>query len=196
MISLSRLTWLAVWIGLFVYLGFSLWLGAVALTYPYQLDYGEGIVLWFARQLAHAQPIYKGLTGLPYASSNYPPVAMLLSAALMPILGDGYVSGRLLSLGSALIVTGLIFRMVCTETHEPRTGAIAALFFLGSPFVFHWIALFRVDLLGLAFTFAGVYLVWDLERRPCILHFLPPRSLHQALSLRCSARCIHRFAAA
>ncbi|MEW5721297.1 MAG: glycosyltransferase family 39 protein, partial [Chloroflexota bacterium] len=162
--SLTALLWSIVWLGLLVFLAFTLWFGIVGLVYPYQLDYGEGIVLWFAQQLAHAQPIYKGMTDLPYASSNYPPVALWLAAALMPVLGDGYLGGRLLNFASALIVAALIFRIVRVETRERRAGALAALFFLGSPYIFHWIPLFRVDLIGLAFAFVGVYIVWNFER--------------------------------
>jgi hypothetical protein len=163
--SFTRFLWLVVWLGLIGYLALTLWFGLVGLTYPYQLDYGEGIVLWFAQQIARAQPIYKGLTDLPYASSNYPPVAMLFSAALMPIFGDGYVGGRLINFVSALVVAALIYRIVRVETRDKRVGALAALFFLGSPYIFHWIPLFRVDLLGLAFAFGGVYVVWEFERK-------------------------------
>ncbi len=162
---LIRFVWLAVWLGLLVYLALTLWLGIVGLTYPYQLDYGEGIVLWFARQLAHGQPIYLKPNGVPYASSNYPPVALALSAALMPIFGEGYVGGRLLNFASALLVAALIYRIVHSETRARRAGALAALFFLGSPYIYHWIPLFRVDLIGLAFAFGGVYALWEFDRR-------------------------------
>ena len=162
--GLSRSLWFLVWLGLGVYLALTLWLGFVGLIYPYQLDYGEGIVLWFARELARGQPIYT-LPGLPlYASSNYPPVAMLLSAALMPIFGDGYVSGRLLNFAAALIVTALVYRIVRAETGNSRAGALAALFFIGSPYVYHWVPLFRADLLGLGFAFIGIYFVWQWQR--------------------------------
>ncbi len=162
---LARTLWSIVWIGLCVYLVLTLWLGLTGLVYPYQLDYGEGIVLWFAQQLARGQSIYKPLADFPYASSNYPPVAMLLSAALMPVLGDGYTAGRLLNLTSALIVAALIFRIVHAETRNRFSAALAGLFFLGSPYVYHWVPLFRVDLIGLAFSFAGIYFVWKFSQQ-------------------------------
>lgn len=154
-----------VWIGLGIYLVFTLWLGLTGLVYPYQLDYGEGIVLWFAQQLARGQAIYKPLADFPYASSNYPPVAMLLATALMPVFGDGYTSGRLLNLASALIVAALVFRIVQVETRNRFSAALAGLFFLGAPYIYHWVPLFRVDLIGLAFSFAGIYFVWKFERQ-------------------------------
>src|SRR5512141_1660793 len=163
--ALARILWSLVWLGLGIYLLLTLWLGLTGLVYPYQLDYGEGIVLWFARQIAHGHSIYKGLTGFPYASSNYPPVSMLLSAVLMPVLGDGYAGGRLLSLASVLVVAGLIYQIVRVETRRQWTGAVAALLFAGSPYVYHWTPLFRADLIGLALAFSGIYCVWVWERK-------------------------------
>ncbi len=151
---------------------FTAWLAFAGLTYPYQLDYGEGIVLWFAQEIARGHAIYKPLDAFPYSSSNYPPVAMLLSAALMPIFGDGYVSGRLLNIISALVVATLIFRIVQTETRKLSGAMIAVLFFLASPYIYNWIALFRVDLIGLAFTFAGIYFVNTWQRKQRTLYFL------------------------
>jgi hypothetical protein len=162
----SRLLWLAVWSGLALYLAFTLWLGCAGLVYPYQLDYGEGIVLWFAQEIARGHAIYKPLADFPFASSNYPPVAMLLAAILMPIFGDGYLAGRLLNFASALIVAVLIFRIVRAETRDHHAAILASFFFLGSPYIFHWIPLFRVDLIGLAFTFTALYFAWKREQNP------------------------------
>ncbi len=161
---LVRLPWLLIWAGLGIFVALSLWLGLAGLVYPYQLDYGEGIVLWFAQQLAHGHSIYKGLTDFPYASSNYPPLSMLLVAFLMPVLREGYFAGRLLNFTATLIVTVLIYRVVADETHWGRAGLVAGLFFFGSPYVYHWIPLFRADLLGLGLTFAGVYMIWKAQR--------------------------------
>src|SRR5512142_706055 len=131
--TLARILWSLVWLGLGTYLLLTLWLGLAGIVYPYQLDYGEGIVLWFAQQIAHGHSIYKGLPGYPYASSNYPPVSMVLSAILMPVLGEGYAGGRLLNFASALVVAGLMYRIVRLRTHRRWIGVIAALLFAGSP---------------------------------------------------------------
>lgn len=156
--------WIVLWAGIILCASLTLWLGISGVTYPYQLDYGEGIVLWFAQQLFNGHSIYKGLTGFPYASSNYPPLSMLLAALLMPLLGTGYAAGRLLVLSSGLIVSALIYRIVASETRDRRAGLLAALFFFGSPYIYHWIPLFRADLIGLCFTFAGIYIVWRAQR--------------------------------
>jgi len=167
--TFSRTLWWLVGLGLGVYGILTLWIAFLGATYPYQLDYGEGVVLWFTQEIVRGHSIYT-LPGSPaYASSNYPPLAMLLAAMLSPIFGDGYAAGRLLNFASVLIVATLIYRVVHTETRNRWTGAIAALLFFGSPYVYHWVPLFRVDLIGLAFAFGGVYLVWSWERTQSVV---------------------------
>jgi dolichyl-phosphate-mannose-protein mannosyltransferase len=161
---LPRILWFAVWLALAIFSLLTVWLGVLGLVYPYQLDYGEGIVLWFAREIAHGHSIYKGIVGYPYASSNYPPITFLLTVALMPIFGDGYMAGRLLSLASIMIIGALIYRMVRDESGKSKAAALAALFFVGSAYIYHWAPLFRVDLIGLAFAFLGIYFCWRYEQ--------------------------------
>src|SRR5436309_9198288 len=82
--------WLGVALGLLYYLGLTLWLALSGIFFPYQLDYGEGIVLWFTHLLAHGAPMYRGLEGPPYATNNYPPLAMVLALPFYAIFGDSY----------------------------------------------------------------------------------------------------------
>lgn len=160
----ERALWLAVASGIAIYAALTVWLVMSSMFFPYQLDYGEGIVLWFTRQLALGQPIYKGMEGAPYVSSNYPPLAMLLLAPFYPLFGDSYVMGRWLSFAALLVTTAFIVRFVRGATRRWRAGLLGALLFFGSTFVYHWSPLFRVDLLGLAFTLAGVFFVWRWEQ--------------------------------
>jgi hypothetical protein len=156
---LRRALWGGVALGLLFYLALTFWLAHTAIFFPYQLDYGEGIVLWFTRQLALGHSIYKGLDGLPYASSNYPPLGMAFAVPFRALFGDTYIGGRWLNLASAMIVTAFVYRFVREEGTRPA-AALSGLFFLGSTFVYHWVPLFRVDLIGLAFTAAGIFFVW------------------------------------
>jgi hypothetical protein len=162
-VTLPRvLVWLVA-LGLVLYAALTVWLAFGGIFFPYQLDYGEGIVLWFVRQLAHGQAIYL-LPGASYASSNYPPVFLLLGAALDGLFGASYVWGRFLNFAATLLVTAFIVRFVRGETRNVRAALAAGLFFFGSTFVYHWAPLFRVDMPGVAFTLAGVFCVWRWER--------------------------------
>lgn len=157
--SLVRVLWGGVALGLLFYLALTLWLALSGIFFPYQLDFGEGIVLWFTRELALGHSIYKGLEGLPYASSNYPPLGVALAVPFRTVFGDAFIGGRWLNLGAALISASFLFRIARVEGGR-RPAAVSALFFLGSTFVYHWVPLFRVDLIGLAFTAAGIFFVW------------------------------------
>ncbi|HZQ08269.1 MAG TPA: hypothetical protein VFD70_16915 [Anaerolineae bacterium] len=170
---LSRFLWSLVALGLALYAALTLWLAFTGIFFPYQLDYGEGIVLWFTRQLALGQPIYFPL-GEPYAASNYPPVFMLLAAPLYPLFGDSYIWGRWLNFASILIISALILRVVREETQPiafptskrrswSHQSLLAALLFFGSTFIYHWSPLFRVDMPGVAFTLVGIVFVWKWE---------------------------------
>lgn len=160
---IRRLLWGGVVLGLAVYAGLTIWLAHSALFFPFQLDYGEGIVLWFTRELALGHSIYKGLEGLPYASSNYPPLGMALAVPFRFLFGDTYIGGRWLNFAAALITSAFIFRIV-VEVSGKQAAAASALFFFGSTFVYHWVPLFRVDLIGLTLTVAGIYVVRRWER--------------------------------
>lgn len=146
-----------------LYAALTLWLAFGGMFFPYQLDYGEGIVLWFARQLAHGQAIYFPL-GEPYATSNYPPVYLWLTALGDSVFGASYVWGRFLNFAATVVVTALIVRLVRGETRTWRGALLAGLAFFGSTFVYHWSPLLRVDMPGVAFTLAGVVCVWRWEK--------------------------------
>ncbi len=162
--NLTRLLWGLVIAGVALYVGLTLWLSLRAIFFPHTLDYGEGDVFWFTRKLALGQNIYTPLGGPPFDASNYPPVAMLLTAAFYPIFGDRVTFGRWLNFAAALIISAFIVRFVRAETKHARIAFLVAGIFFGSTFVYHWIALYRVDLIGVAFTFAGIFCVWRWER--------------------------------
>lgn len=168
-----RVLWLLVLLILGAYVALTVWLAVSSIFFPYQLDYGEGIVLWFTQQLAHGAPIYHALPDPPFVTANYPPVALLFAALFYPLFGDSYIMGRWLNLAAALVIAAFIFRFVrdqrideITSSRRARQGAalLSALLFFGSTFIYHWVPLFRVDLIGLAFTIPGVFFVWRWEK--------------------------------
>lgn len=160
----ARILWGLVTAGVVIYVGLTVWLAFRAIFFPYTLDYGEGDVFWFTRKLALGQNIYLPLGGPPFDSANYPPVAMLLTAALYPLFGDALTFGRWLNFAAALLIAAFIVRFVRTETKNTRIAFLGAGLFLGSTFVYHWVPLYRVDLIGVAFALAGIFCVWRWER--------------------------------
>jgi hypothetical protein len=156
---LSRALWALALAGLAYLAGLTVWLGIRGLLFPYQLDYGEGVHLYFVRQWARGQPIYKTIEGYPYITFNYAPLAILLALALTPVLGINYAAGRLWALVATVAASALIALWVRRESGKGVPALAAALLFFGSPYVYHWAPLFRVDLVGLALTLGGLYCV-------------------------------------
>jgi 4-amino-4-deoxy-L-arabinose transferase-like glycosyltransferase len=79
------------------------------------------------------------------------------------IFGPGFWYGRAISLASTVAVAALIALTVHAVTRDKRASASSGLTFLAVPFVLHWSSLVRVDMLGLALSWGGLYAV---VRRP------------------------------
>jgi hypothetical protein len=126
------------------------------LTFPYDLNYGEGYVLNDAVRLAHAQPIYVHLQQFPMVRSPYPPLFPLLWSLLIPLTGPSFVAGRAMEVFSLLGVAAL----VGWNALKVRAGVWPALASVGlivaSPFVYQWVGYARVDMLALLFAVGGV----------------------------------------
>ncbi len=156
---LSWLPWALALAGLLYLAGLTAWLAGTGLFFPYQLDYGEGFLLHFVREWAQGRPIYKMAEGYPYVMANYPPLTILLALALTPVLGLTYAAGRIWTLLAIAALAALIMAWVRREGGHWLPAVSAALLFVGSPYVYDWSPLFRVDLIGLALTLGGLYAV-------------------------------------
>src|SRR5215203_853468 len=166
------------WIGTAVFLLAGAWAatlfarhGLAALAFPYPLNYGEGPLLDQVVRLAGMKNIYPAdLSTPPYVVSNYPPLFVLLQAPLVWIFGPEFLYGRVISLASTMAVAGLISATLYVITRDRTASAAGGLTFLAVPFVLHWSSLDRVDMLGLALSWGGLYAV---VRRPDRRNALP-----------------------
>ena len=98
-----------------------------------------------------------------------------LALALTPVLGLSYAAGRLWTLVALVAIAALIVAWVRREGGRWLPAVAAALLFVGSPYVYHWAPLFRVDLIGLALTLGGLYSVY-LAFPPTVLVLSRPAS--------------------
>lgn len=130
-------------------------------TFPYPLDYGEGIALDRAVALARGEPLYLPMDRSPYASWNFPPLYAWLCGLGARWIGPGFAFGRAVSavavLATAVCVYLLARRHVEAESPVAWRGwaAVAALLFLTSETTATWGALMRVDSLAIALGLAG-----------------------------------------
>lgn len=155
-------------------LGYNFWLylhlAADAVRYPYELDYGEGIV-WQQAALIPGPRMYGSITEFPYLVFHYPPLYHLAANALaLNILGgDWLAAGRTVSVVSTLAIAGLLASLAAQGTpgwSRSAAAAVAGLLVFTLFPVMHWSRLARVDMLALAFGFSGVLLVALSFKRP------------------------------
>jgi ABC-type sugar transport system permease subunit len=138
--------------------------GLAALAFPYPLNYGEGPLLDQAARLTDLKNTYPAdLSKPPYVVSNYPPLFVLLQAPFVWIFGPGFLYGRAISLASTVAAAGLIAATLNAFTRDKTASAACGLTFLAVPFMLHWSSLDRVDMMGLALSWGGLYAV---VRRP------------------------------
>jgi len=164
---------IALWVGLALLAVGALrllLLAGKALLFPYELDYGEGIV-WQQMRLIFEGRGYGPIDGFPAIVFHYPPVfhaaAWALSATGLDPLAAGRLVSLLATLACALIVGGLATRLA-----EGRRlcGVFAALVALAFWPVGYWAPLMRVDMLAFALGLAGIYLGLAALRRPALIH--------------------------
>lgn len=149
---------------------------SLILPYPFQLDYGEGIVWQQMRNIWRGEA-YGPLGVFPAIVYHYPPVFHLVSGALARGLDlDELLAGRLVSLLATLASASLVGSLAAFTLRQSSRSvtlvcaALAGLACFGwSPIVL-WAPLMRVDMLACAFSLAGLVLVIRALDRPLWIH--------------------------
>ena len=142
-----------------------------ALAFPFPLNYGEGPLLDQAVRLANFEGIYSSdLARAPYTISNYPPFYLLVQAPFVWLFGPELWYGRLISLASVAATALFVALTLFTLTRDRIAAMAAGLTFPAIPYVLRWSSLGRVDLLGLALSWAGLFAVvrWPGRRRAIV----------------------------
>jgi len=144
-----------------------------AVRYPFELDYGEGIV-WQQAELIPGPRMYGSSPDLPFIVFHYPPLYYLIVRAVLSVQPDFLAAGRLVSsLSMALIgllVTGLV--LIATRRSGQQTmgvelgSAVAAgLLVLCLPVVRTWGLMMRVDMVAIMLSMMGLLMAaWSNGR--------------------------------
>ena len=135
-----------------------------AIQYPFQIDYGEGIVLWQAAHLDRLDSAYTPVTEDRVVVFHYPPAYHYVSRLGAYLTGDLLTAGRAVSTLASMAIALLVLAQVLYATPGERTwtsiglAALAALLCFLSANQRLWSTVMRVDILGVAFAFGGVFL--------------------------------------
>lgn len=142
-----------------------------ALAFQFPLNYGEGPLLDQAARLANFENVYGPKLGEPpYTISNYPPFYLMVQAPFVWLFGPEFWYGRLISLLSTAATALFVALTLFTLTRDRIAAMAAGLTFPAIPYVLRWSSLARVDLLGLALSWAGLFVVvrWSEKRRAVV----------------------------
>jgi len=134
----------------------------IAISFPYDIDYGEGILLNQAKLFAQGTDIYGDISNYPFLVGMYTPVYSLMSAFFVKLFGISFSMGRAISIVSAILIGFLIYKFNRGKTGR-QIAIFSSLIFFTSPYVNTWTCLFRVDTLGLLFSLTGLYFVFKYE---------------------------------
>jgi hypothetical protein len=134
------------------------------LTFPYQLDYGEGPILQIAVRVARGEAMYPPIDQPPYVIASYEPLYYLLCALGVKITGPGFLFGRLVSLVSTLAVALCAALIVWRATKHRVACCLAAGLILSMPHVMVWSTLMRIDLPAIGLAVVG-FCLFTAEHR-------------------------------
>ena len=147
-----------------------------AISYPYELDYGEGTV-WRQMAALASSEMYSDFNAYPYLVFHYTPIYHGVTFLTSEVLGNPLATGRIVSLlaslGYAALIGFVVHQAVAPET--PRWTRMAGS--LGAPLVlftfmpvFSWAPLMHVDMLALFFEMAGIALFLLSLKRPRLFY--------------------------
>lgn len=128
-------------------------------SFPFDLDQGEGYDAWSGWLINLGQLPYTFNGSFPYYSSNYPPLWSYIVSIPMAWFGPGLAAARIVSTLSALATAVLLGSAAHRLTHRGVAAVLAAGFFLASPYVFHTTPLARVNSLELLAAVGALSLV-------------------------------------
>jgi len=128
------------------------------LTSPYWVYFTEGHVLSLARLAAENGTYFFDIHDYPFMHGAYPPVYVFLSAFFVKIFGPSFFFGRMISLCAAAGVLLLLFFAFRKRSSNTFLVLFLSFLFLIPDFTIHWSTYFRIDMLAVFFSLAGVLL--------------------------------------
>jgi hypothetical protein len=141
----------------------ALYEGWKRLNVPYELDYGEGALMWQVLNVFDRTRAYAPLDAGRLVVWNYPPAYLIAVRGVWRVQGDLLWSGRCVSFLSGfaivLLLAGIIYHFLPKRLGDSirLCAAVTGLLFLCTAPAANWFPFMRVDWLGLLATYLGVF---------------------------------------
>ena len=151
--------------------------GVAAIRYPWELDYGEGIV-WQQMRWIFTARAYGPIDQFPAIVFHYPPLYHAVTAMIAGALGtDELATGRAVSLLStaaagiaSAILVGLLLEGRASRGSRRLWGGVAGLLVFTYIPVVAWAQLMRVDMLAIALGLFGLVAALKSLERPRLIY--------------------------
>src|SRR5581483_4778991 len=142
--------------GLFTVL--FLFLAALRLFYPYEVEWNEGAVLIHALRVLEGKPIY-AMPSLDFSAFVYTPLYYYLTACVMKVAGIGLWAGRLVSIVATFLTAFLCANIVRREARSfPLAVLSAALYLAFYRTSGYFYDIVRMDALAVFFAILTLYI--------------------------------------
>jgi hypothetical protein len=142
------------------------------LRVPYELDYGEGAVMWQTANILNPARAYAPLDTGPLVIWNYTPAYLFVARAVWKLQGDLLWSGRVISFlsawGIAALLAAIIYRALPARFGSAVRicAAGTGLFYLSIRSPMNWFPFMRVDWLGLLAAYLGIFFFLSARSKP------------------------------
>lgn len=139
----------------------------IGLQHPqFQMDPEEGALLFQAMQIGRGESIYRPLVDEPYVVGTYPPVYLWICSWFADPELPSFAAGRVVSLVALGGILVCIVVIVSWRARNPLLGLLAASMFMVTYPVFRWTAYYRVDMLAIFLSLAGLTatVLWPRRR--------------------------------
>ena len=151
--------------------------GLAAILYPWELDYGEGIV-WQQMRWIFTEKAYGPIDQFPAIVFHYPPVYHAVTAICAEAFGtDELATGRAISLLSTIaaaiasyVLVGLLLEGRANRGNRRFCSCIAGLLVFTYLPVIDWAPLMRVDMLAMALSLFGLVAAFKSLERPRLIY--------------------------
>jgi hypothetical protein len=131
------------------------------LRYPYELEWIEGGMVNHVARLRSGQPLY-GAPSLTFTPDIYTPLYFVVGAAMSLITGTGFVTLRLVSIVSSVVLLAALAKLAHRETNDWFAGLVAAGLFAACYRISGaWLDIAREDTMCLALLFCGLVVARD-----------------------------------
>jgi hypothetical protein len=150
--------------------------GLAAILFPWELDYGEGIV-WQQMRWIFTAKAYGPIDQFPAIVFHYPPLYHAVTAITAGMLGtDELATGRAISLLATLaaavasaMLAGLLLEGRAGKGDRRLGGLLAGLLVFTYLPVTEWAILMRVDMLAIALGLFGLVAAFKALERPRLI---------------------------